>query len=268
MEKFFNYIEESLPDRPGDAVLYRFKKKILDEMTARANELTARGLHDKDVMSDLIISEYADIGKEYQKYENEKLLQKKRKRRFIGNIIGSVVYIIALVVVFLAMGFAAHIWHPGWVVIVDGILFWIAYILFLGINRVLEMKRIFHFVARLMLAIAVIVIFVALFLFALAVLGIPHAWVIVFMGLFSMFLADALFASLTRQKLVFINWLIYIPAMSAMLYIVLGGLSVVAWSKGWSMIPLSLIIDVVIMYVSYKRNKNIKHEVIDAWKES
>ncbi len=268
MEKFYRYIEQALPNNPHDPVLYKFKKNTLDEMIERANDLTSKGLKDERVIEDLIIDENADILDRYTEYAGKSKLKKKRKNMLIGNILGSLVYIFILIIVFLGIGMSTHIWHPTWVIVVDGILLWTSYILVLIINRVMQMKRIFHFIARILLAISVVVLFVALFIFMMAVVGIPHAWVMVFAGLFCMFLTDGVFAIMTKQKLAIIAWLTYIPAMSAMLYVILGGLGIISWTTGWIMIPLSLLIDGIIMFIAYKINTNYKEEVVDEWHES
>lgn len=268
MEGFYQYIEKSLPNRPNDPILYKFKKKTLDEMIARANELTSKGLKDQKVIEDLIISENGDINDRYNEFANKSKLKKKRKNMLIGNVLGSLVYIFILIIVFLGIGFSTHIWHPTWVIVVDGILLWTSYILTLGVNRIMQMKRMFHFIARILLMICTVVLFVALFIFMMAVLAMQNAWVIVFAGLFCMFLVDGIFAILTKQKLAIIAWLTYIPAMSAMLYVILGGLGFVSWATGWIMIPLSLLIDALIMFIAYKINTNYKQEVVDEWHEN
>lgn len=268
MERFYEYIEKSLPDKNNDRILYKFKKETLDSMTARANELTARGLKDNDVISDLIISEYKDIVNVYKAYAVEKR-KKERKRRFaIANVIGCVIYVLMLLIVFLGLSFSTGAWGTTWVIMVDGILLLISYLLTLGISRILEMKRVFHILARILLAINIVVISVAVFIFMMAVLHIPHSWVIVFGGLLAMFVADATFASATKQKLAIINWLAYIPAMSAMIFVIIGALSIVKWSVAWVIIPLSLVLDLIIMLISISRNNRYDEEVIDTWKEN
>lgn len=268
MEKFYRFIDSALPDRNGNKVLYKFKRETIDDMTKRANELTARGLKDNDVISDLIIDEYSGIVDDYQKYEYEKRQKEFRKKFAIGNVIGSIVYIITLIVCFLGIGFATHIWSPTWVIIVDGILLWVSYLLTIGVARIIEMKRIFHIIARIMLGMDIVVMAVSVFIFMMAVLHIPNSWVVILGGILAMFLADAVFATVTRQKLAIISWLAYIPAMSAMLYIILAGLSVVSWVGGWVLIPLSLIIDLIIIIVAVRVNTGYKEEVVDAWKEN
>lgn len=268
MERFYQYIESSLPDKKGDKILYKFKMKTLDEMTQRANQLTARGLTDKDVISDLIVSEYKDIVEDYQKYEHEKKLKERRRKFAIGNVVGSVIYLFMLVICFLGISFSTKEWGTTWVMVVDGILLWVAYILTLGVNRIVDMKRVFHIFARILLAMDVVVISVAIFIFMMGVFHIPDSWVIVFGGLFAMFFADASFASITKQRLAIFSWLAYIPAMSTMLFVIIGALGFLPWKVAWVIIPLSLLVDLIVIIVKIKANTSYKEEVVDAWKEN
>lgn len=268
MERFYEYIEKALPDKRGDKVLYKFKKDTINEMTLRANELTARGLKDKDVISDLIISEQKDIVNTYKAYAIAKRERDRHRRFLVGNIIGCVVYVLMLVVIFLGVSFSTGAWNMTWVIPTDGLLLLISYLMTLGINRIIGMKRIFHIFARLLLASNIVVISVALFIFMMAILHVPKSWVIVFGGLLAMFVADGTFATATKQRLAIINWLAYIPAMSAMVFVILGALAITKWSVAWFVMPLALLIDLIIILVSVRRNNRIDEEVIDAWKES
>ena len=47
MEKIIDYIEDSLAGIPDDGTLYRYKRKILNEMDERADEITHAGLKDE-----------------------------------------------------------------------------------------------------------------------------------------------------------------------------------------------------------------------------
>lgn len=268
MERFYEYLEKNLPDKNNDKFLYKFKKETLDKMNTRANELTARGLTDSDVISDLIISEHKDIVSIYNAYSAEKR-KKERKRRFnIANAIGCVIYILIILITFFGVSFSTGAWGKSWVIIVDGLLLLVSYLLTLSINQIIGMKRIFHILARVMLAINIVVISVAVFIFMMAVLHVPHSWVIIFGGLLAMFAADAVFASATKQKLAIINWLLYIPAMSAMIFVIIGALAIVKWSVAWIIIPLSLLIDLIIMFIAIAKNNRYDTEVVDTWKEN
>lgn len=267
MENFIQHIEASLP-KGNDKTLYKFKKKTIDEMTELANSLTATGLKDDKVLSDLVISEYSDIAEQYEAYANEKNIQRRRKRFALGNIIGSAVYIVTLIIVFLGVSFATQEWGLTWVIVADGFLLWATYLCALGVNRIVKMKRIFHGFARILLAIGTMTFSVAVFLFCLGLFQMPYSWLIIIGGIALMFVLDAIFATVTKQKLAIIFWLIYIPPVFAMLFIIICALELVAWSVGWVMIPLSLLIDLAIIIIMLQKNKSYKEEVADSWQEN
>lgn len=269
MEGFINYINSVLPDRDGDAILYKFKRKTLDEMTARAAEITARGLNNPKVTDDLIISEYANLAEDYDAYRTKKLAEKRAKRNVILNAVGSVVYILALVVAFLSVSFATHNWHMTWGIIPVGVLIWVVYLLMLGVKKITSMKRIFHIFARMMLASAIIIGTVAAYILVLSVTdGIEHRWLIVIAGLIAMFTCDGCYAVIAKHRLAIINWLIYIPVISVFMFIFIGALGVMSWGTAWIVIPLALMLDVVIIIIAIGRNKIEKTEVADAWNEN
>ncbi|MBR2133195.1 MAG: hypothetical protein IJ851_00615 [Eubacterium sp.] len=268
MDRFYDYIESSLPKSSDDDYLYKFKKSTLEKMTARANELTARGLKDENVLYDLVIDENKDIIKEYQQYYVEKNEAKKRRRFALINVFGSLIYMLMLVVVYLGISFSTREWGMTWVIMVDGVLIWLSYILALLINKTAELKKVFHILARLLLAADVMVISVALFIFMIGVLHMPSSWVIIIAGIMLMFVADGIYASVSKQKLAIINWLLYIPAIGTMLFIIVCALHFVSWSTGWLIIPLSLLLDVLIMVVAIVKNNNAEREVIDSWQEN
>lgn len=266
-EKYIDYIDKSLPDISGDSILFQFKRKILDEMTALDSTVEARGLKDEKVREDLIISEYQDLQGKYNVFFSEKTEQKRTKRNLIANIIGSVIYILLLLVAFLGISFITREWESTWVIMVDGILFWIDYLLLLGVAKISSMRRSYHIFARLLLGIAVITCAVAVFLICMAVLHMPYSWLIIIAGIAAIFVADGIYISATNQKLAVIFYLAYIPAIAAMLYIILGALGIIPWAPGWAMIPLSLLIDAAIIAALVMRNKKIAREVAKHWNE-
>lgn len=266
-ERYIDYIDQSLPDIPGDAVLFQFKKKTLDEMTATDGAVEARGLKDEKVREDLILSEYPDLAGKYAAFYNKKKQARRAKKNLIANVAGSVVYILLLLIAFLGISFATHKWGSTWVIMADGILLWIDYLLLLGAAKITSMRRAFHIFARLLLGIAVIVCAVAVFLVCMAVMHMPHSWLIIIAGVAAVFVADCVYISVTRQKLAVLFYLAYIPAFAAMLYVILGALGIIPWSPGWVIIPLSLLIDAAVMAALVIRNKKIAQEVAKHWNE-
>lgn len=269
MERFINYINSALPDKKGDKILYSFKKKTLDDMNARAVEVSSRGgIAEHRVLEDLIISEHSDLTAEYDAYYRKKKAEIKTRRSLIGNIIGSVVYLLLLVSVFLFVSMATHMWRVTWIIIVDGVLLWVVYLLGLLVKKFASMKRIFHIFARIALFGAVVNFMVALFLFIVALTDLPHSWLLVILGLILAFLCDALFATITKAKLRIVYWLIYIPVIATFTFIIFGAMHWLAWSVAWLMIPMSLVLDLIIITAAIAKNSAEKMEVNDIWTES
>lgn len=268
MDRFISYINSALPDKKGDKILYNFKKKTLDEMNARAVEVNSRGgITERRVLEDLIISEHSDLAAEYTAYHQKKKAEIRARRSIIGNIIGSVAYLLLLVTVFLFISMTTHMWRMTWIIVVDGVLLWIVYLLGLAVQKFASMKRIFHIFARIALFGAVVNFMVALFLFIVAVTDLLHSWLLVILGLILAFLCDALFATFTKAKLRIVYWLIYIPVIATFLFIIFGAMNWLAWSVAWLMIPLSLVLDLIIIVAAIAKNNAEKMEVTDIWKE-
>ena len=268
MQEYINYINSSLPDRAGDKLLYNFKKKTLDEMNQRAIEIASRGIHDRKVVDDLVISEHNDLKKEYAEYYNKESASIKTRKRIIGNIIGSAIYILTLIVLFLGISFVTHAWSVTWAIIACGILIWVAYLLFLVVQKFTSMKRIFHVFARMALFGAVTVLMVAVYLAVVALTDIPRSWLIVIAGLALSFVADAIYASAAKHRLALITWILYIPVISVFLFVIIGALGVIAWKYAWFIIPLSLLADLAIILIAIGKNKLDSLEVEDIWKEN
>ncbi len=270
MESFINYINTALPDQKDNSILYKFKKKTLDEMTQRANEITSRGITERKVVDDLIISEYPNLADDYKAYYIKERAAQKAHRNLILNIIGSAIYLLLIIVVYLGVSFVTKAWNMTWAIVVDGVLLWVVYLLSLGVRKFTSMKRIFHIFARIFLAGAIIVCTVAVFLFVVAVTDntTPNRWLIVIFGLMAMFVFDGLYASVAGHRLAIINWLLYIPVIATFLFIIIGALAIMPWSVAWIIIPLSLILDLAIILIAIGKNKLEKLEVADAWNEN
>ena len=267
MEQYINYLNEALPEH-GDSVLYKFKRKTLEDMTARAGEIASRGISNRKVIDDLVISEHSDLAAEFKEFSGKELSKYKTRRNIILNLVGSAIYLLLVVVAFLGVSFVTQRWDMTWAIVVDGVLLWVVYLLSLGVNKFASMKKIFHIFARMFLAGGVIVFFVAIFIGVVALTDIPRSWVLIFFGLIAMLVCDGAFAVLAKHKLAIITWLMYLPAISAFLYIIIGALGILKWSEGWIIIPLSLVIDLIIIFISIAKNSKEKMEVADVWSEN
>ena len=270
MESFINYLNTALPDKNGDSILYKFKKKTLDEMTNRANEITSRGMTNRKVVEDLVISEHTNLEEEYKDYHNKQTAKANAKRNIILNVIGSALYLLLVIVIFLGVSFATKAWNMTWAIVVDGVLLWVVYLLSLGVKKFTSMKRIFHIFARIFLAGAIIVGTVAVYLGVLALTDdtTPNRWLIVIFGLMAMFLCDGLYAVAAKHRLAILTWLIYIPVISVFAFVAIGALAIMPWNIAWIVIPLSLILDLAIILIAIGKNKLDKMEVADTWNEN
>lgn len=268
MEGYINHINAQLPDKPGDKILYKYKRKILEEMTERANEVSSRGLKDRRVVDDLVISEYPDLEKDYAEYYKKEYAAMNRKRNIILNAAGSAIYLVTIIIVFLASSFATHRWEDTWAIVVDGVLLWVVYLLSLGVSFFAQKKRIFHIFARVFLMGAVIVFGVAMFIFVLALTDLSHSWIILMFALIAMFAADACFCTLHQHRLAIFYWLFYMPIIGTFAFVILGATGLVVWRYAWMTIILALIIDVVIILLAIAKNKVSNMEVEDTWKEN
>lgn len=268
IERFIDHLNNDLPDVPGDEIMFSFKKKTLDEMNRRFTEVSKRGLNDQKVIEDLIIGEHSDLRSEYAEYHDKQLKEMRTKKLVLRNIIGSVIFLLALVAVYLLVSFATHAWSMTWAIIVDGVLLWVVYLLSLGVKFFTSLKKIFHIFARICLAGAVIVAMVAVYLLTVAVSDIPRSWLIVIAGLIAMFLSDGVFAVAAKHRLALISWLVYIPVIATFAFIIIGALSIMPWGIAWIIIPLSLVIDLVIVLTAVGKNKLEKMEVDDTWNEN
>ncbi len=268
MQQFIEYLDSALPDRGTDKILYKFKRELLDEMNDRYLEVSRRGITNQRVITDLIISEHQDIAGEYKAYHDKQAAKRRAKARMVTRIIGSLVYFVGMIVLFFALSFSTDRWGHTWLVIVDGILLWLFYILTVAAKKITSFKRIFHIFARILLAGAIMILSVAVFLFCLVALSYPKSWVILIAGIAMMFIVDAAYTYITKVRFAIIYYLIYIPIIATMLYIILSGLYILSWSTGWILIILSLFLDVVVMYISMVRNRRYNQEVVDQWQEN
>lgn len=270
MESFIDYIENTLQGERDDATLYHFKRQLLDKMTERANEITHSGLHDEKVLSDLIISEYPDLPGAYQKY---RVAAKRERREKLVNkimIFGTLALAFLLLVIYLTVSFLTDAWDKTWLIFAVGFLGWGIFLLSVGVHRISRLRRLFHPIARVLLALAVMCGASAIFLLVLVLVDWTKAWVLFPAGVIGIYLADAVFAYKTGQKLRIINYLVYILAASPMVYVFVCGLGLLPWDPGWLIIPLAVLVDVVLIIIKMAQNSKYKYrpEVDAAWNEN
>ena len=271
MESIIDYIENTLKDVPDEEnSLYRYKRRVFDSMTERANEIAQSGLKDEKVLSDLVISEHPDLKEEYRKFYLADREKRKTKnfREFLA--VGSVCYILLLTAIYLGVSFLRHNWAQSWLIMLGGITVLVDYLFSVAVKDISRMRRIFHPIARVLIAFNIMLTATFIFLCCVVIFHIPMSWVIYLIAVIVLFAADALFLALTKRKLAIINYLLYIPAAMSMLYVILGVLEVIAWDPGWLLMILAVIIDILIVVgIAVENSKYIyRQEVEDVWNEN
>ena len=158
MNSFVDYIEESCAGLRDDKILYNYKRMLYDEITERANQITASGLKDEKVLGDLIRDEYPNIKENYKSYYDAKTKKLREKRRIKLTAIGSVFTFIIMFIAYFGVSFSTHRWSNSWLIIVGGIFGLIILWLSFAIKKLCTMKKIFHPVARILTAICIMMV--------------------------------------------------------------------------------------------------------------
>lgn len=245
MKDFIEYIETSCAKLPNNHITYLFKKQILDEMTDRANEMTHAGLKDEKVLADLMADEYPDLPAQYKVWSKEYKKKKLAKTLRLVMGIGGVIFFIAMFVAYFEVSKATGAWDKTWLIIVGGIFAMIIFYTSFLIKRICRKRRVFHPIARILLAMCVMLFSVFAFLFVLVMFDLPATWPLIMAGIILVFLADIVFAFATKQKFRTVSTFVYMPAISTMLYIILAAYGVIGWITGWPVILLGLLVDLI-----------------------
>ena len=246
MRDFIGYIEDSCKSLGEGRMAYLYKRSVLDGMNGRIKELRRAGLMDEKVISDLIIDDYGDLEKGFGAFVKE---QKKKERAHFMKYalpIGGVVALLLIFVAYFTVSRFTLAWDKTWLIIVGGIFAMIIFYSALAIRKLCSMRQIFHPAARVLIAICVMISSVFAFLYLLMML--PEntvLWPVLPMGVALVLLSDLIFSYVTKQKFRTISFFIYMPAVAAMIYIVLAAYGVVTWAGGWPVVFAGLLVDVI-----------------------
>ena len=245
MKSFIDYIETSCAKLPDNHVTYLYKKQILDEMTDRANEVTHSGLKDEKVIADLMADEYPNLEGNYKAWAKAYRKKKLAKTMRLVMGVGGVLFFILMFITYFEVSKATGDWKRSWLIIVGGIFAMIIFYTSFGIKRICKMRRIFHPIARLLIAGCVILFTVFMFLFWLMMVPELIVWPILMVGIILAFITDIIFAFATKQKFRTVTAMVYMPLIFTMLYIILSAYNVIGWFTGWPVILLGLVVDLV-----------------------
>ena len=272
MKEFIEYIEDSckdISDIKDSQIFYHYKKGILDEMDDRACDLRNAGLKDEKVLVDLMKDEYPDIGENYINYYKAERKKRREKLWDKVTVFGSLALLLLSVVLFLGVSFLTDAWGSTWLIVVFAACFAAIGFCTLGIRKILKMKKIFHPVARALTSMSIVIATVFVFLLYLN-MGVGKSWLIIIGGVIAALITDGAFAYLTNQRFYMINIFIYIPAIFALVYVILAALTIVSWTHGWLLVLLGVLIDVIIgaAIVISNAKYRVKQVETDVWKEN
>lgn len=267
LDRFIDYTEKSLSSVKYDDILYSFERKVVEEARETERRVRKAGLDDERIIFDLLVSEHTDLPDAYAEYRKAEL--RRRREHSIHKFIMKFtpVYFIVAVAVYLFIGFYTRAWNKSWLAIIFAVTLWYDSVGGYFIDNFAEKRRVFHPAARVILALGVMLTAVCVYLHVLMLAPFFNCWVIVPAGVFVMFWADGIFATVTKQPVRIINFLIYIIASSPMVYVVLSGLRILDWRTGWLVIIFALVLDfAVIVGALINRRKYVWHPEKEAAK--
>ncbi|MBE6813311.1 MAG: hypothetical protein E7523_10590 [Ruminococcaceae bacterium] len=263
MKNYPDFIENQMKDQPNDELTFSYKRSVLEAMEKRSALLHKRGLDDENVIIDLVCSENMHIEQGYFDF-----LAKEKDKKRIRNLPRNIgIYMLALVIAFLGIGFATSVWHPTWLIIEGGVSLMVVYLLVFLASHLTDTP--FYPIARLCVAGSVMVLAQFIFLVIRLPFGVENAYLLFLAAVALMLLGDGILASLTKQKFAFLSWLLYIPAVTGLLYALLGLAGFIAWNPGWWMMVAAVVADILLVLgtVLYKGRYSIKQELENIWKE-
>lgn len=255
MDRFIEHIETSCKNLEENKNTYRYKRKILEDMKAKANELSETGLADEKVIADFVVAEFSNIEDKFFEFEKKKKIKNLLK---YGLSIGTAVYFILMLITYFIVSGVTGAWGKTWLIIVGGVFAFIIFCFSLAIEKLCTMRRVFHPIARLLIVLCTILLAVFTFLYLHIMVSTElYVWPTLPAGVAFALIADLVFAFRTKQKLRTISFFFYMPAIATMIYVILAANSVVTWGGGWIIILLGLAVDFA--YVLYIIAKNMKY---------
>lgn len=249
MYSFIDYIETSCASLKDNHLTYLYKKKLLDDMTDRANEMTHAGLKSEKVIADLIADEFGDLVAGYPAFLKEHKRKQRAKLMKVAFPIGGLIALLLIFITYFSVSSTTLAWDKSWLIIVGGIFAMIIFYTSFGIRKLCRMQRVFHPIARVLIAGCVMLFMVFVFLFWLMML--PDniiTWPILPAGIILALLADLVFAYTTKQKFRTISFFVYMPVIATMVYIILAAYGVITWLGGWPFILAGLVVDLVYIF--------------------
>ena len=267
MKNFLEYIDKSFEGMKETESLYRYKQKLIAEMTERANELVAAGLKDDKIIAAIIMEEYPDLAGGYKAKMKEKATMSKKSRTGSLFVVGALGGIFGAVCLYLAVSFLTGAWGKTWMLLLGGIFAVLVVLFVLLSGKITKKKGKFGIVPRFLCGASVMLIAVYMFLFTTIIVPVPGSWVIFILAVPFAMIFDMLLSYKFNKKTVIFSILVYIPVIFTLFYVVLGIAKVLPWHPGWLLILFGIFADIVIAGAKILFGTKVKVEEDDSWSE-
>lgn len=267
MNNFLDYIEISFKDMKETESLYKYKQKLIAEMTDRANELVASGLRDDKIIAQIIMNEYPDIKGEYLRQRKAKKKSNSFLHKSAITSVGVIGGVFALVVAFLAVSFITNAWSKTWLILVGGIFLGLIAVLVLGAGKIAKAKGKLTVPARLLCGVAVVLFAVLYFLVMTIVFNVKGSWVIFLLMIPLAMILDVALTLVFNKKTGIFSLLLYLPVIFTLFYVVLGIAGLIPWHPGWLLILFGVLADLAIVLLRLLNGPKVQKEEDDQWSE-
>lgn len=266
MNNFIEYIDKSFENMKETESLYRYKQKLLAQMTERANELVAAGLKDDKIICAIIMDEYPDLAGKYKESMKKKTEMSKKSRKSSLIAVGTMGGIFAVVCLYLAVSFLTGDWGKTWMLLLGGIFAVLVFMFVVIAGRLTKKSGKFGFVSRILCVGAVALIATYMFLFTTIIVPVQGSWIIFVLAIPFAMIFDMLLSYKFNKKTGIFSVLLYIPAVFTLFYVVLGIVKVLPWHPGWLLILLGIFVDFVVVTVRLLSGTKVKEED-EGWSE-
>lgn len=266
MNNFLEYIDKSFENMKETESLYRYKQKLISEMTERANELVAAGLKDDKIICAIIMEEYPDLAGRYRSSVKEKATMKKKTRTGSIFAVGTLGGIFGAVCLYLAVSFLTGAWGKTWMLLLGGIFAVLVFAFITFSGKLTKKSGKFGFFSRVLCATAVLLIATYMFLFTTIIVPVQGSWIIFVLAVPFAMIFDMLLSYKFNKKTGIFSILLYIPVIFTLFYVVLGIAKVLPWHPGWLLILFGILVDFIVVGVRLLSGTKTEEEE-DTWSE-
>lgn len=267
MKNFLEYVDKSFEGMKETESLYRFKQKLIAEMTERANELVNAGLKDDKIIAAIIMDEYPDLVGKYKATVRNKATMSKKSRTGSLFAVGTIGGIFGVVCLYLAVSFLTGAWGKTWMLLVGGIFAVLVLLFVLLAGKLAKKKGKLGFASRALCAAAVLLIAVYMFLFTTIIVPVPGSWVIFILVVPFIMIFDMILSYSFNKKTGIFSILLYIPVIFTLFYVVLGIAKVLPWHPGWLLILFGVLVDIIVVAAKLLFGTKVNAEEDDSWSE-